>query len=152
MATDPVFLDFLLFGPPLGTLGQCNFGISRFVRAYLGDKRKLSSRLSGGSIFTLQRDTSTRSKPCSGNLEVCVVYSLLGDVLPMLVFHPWDLPTSLNMAESLLGFGPPGLLPAPTVPATTPQLQKNTLPASILLQLGSLLGLPRRSQEASKAS
>ena len=32
------------------------------------------------------------------------------------------------------------------------QLKKNTLPASILLQLGSLLGLPRRPQEASKAS
>ena len=32
------------------------------------------------------------------------------------------------------------------------QLQKNTLPASILLQLGSLLGLPRRPQGASKAS
>ena len=32
------------------------------------------------------------------------------------------------------------------------QLQKNTLPASILLQLGSLLGLPRHPQGASKAS
>ena len=32
------------------------------------------------------------------------------------------------------------------------QLRKNTLPASILLQLGSLLGLPRHPQEASKAS
>ena len=32
------------------------------------------------------------------------------------------------------------------------QLQKNTLPASILLQLGSILGPPRRPQGASKAS
>ena len=32
------------------------------------------------------------------------------------------------------------------------QLQKNTLPASILLQLGSLLGLPRHPQGASKTS
>ena len=32
------------------------------------------------------------------------------------------------------------------------QLQKNTLPASIFLQLGSLLGLPRHHQGASKAS
>ena len=32
------------------------------------------------------------------------------------------------------------------------QLKKNSLQASILLQLGSLLGLPRRPQEASKAS
>ena len=32
------------------------------------------------------------------------------------------------------------------------QLRKNTLPASIFLQLGSLLGLPRHPQGASKAS
>ena len=32
------------------------------------------------------------------------------------------------------------------------QLKQNSLQASILLQLGSLLGLPRRPQEASKAS
>ena len=32
------------------------------------------------------------------------------------------------------------------------QLQKNILPASILLQLGSILSLPRRPQGASKAS
>ena len=44
------------------------------------------------------------------------------------------------------------LLPRPLVMQVLFQLQKNTLPTSILFSLGPLLGLPRRPQEASKAS
>ena len=44
------------------------------------------------------------------------------------------------------------LLPRPLVIQVLFQLKKNTLPTSILLPLGPLLGAPRRLQEASKPS
>ena len=44
------------------------------------------------------------------------------------------------------------LLPRPLVIQVLFQLQKNTLPTSILAPLGPLLGAPRRLQEASKPS
>ena len=44
------------------------------------------------------------------------------------------------------------LLPRPLVIQVLFQLQKNTLPTSILVPLGPLLGAPRRLQEASKPS